>query len=208
MHEVDDDFVIDDIAERYNVSPASALPCLYQQQTPRAAMMHWGLLPLWAKPGVFSRALINARAETVFEKPSFRALIKQSRCVILANGFYEWRRSENARVPFYFSPADSDVLCIAGISQFNKQGNAECCIITRAADAIMQPVHDRMPVLLAREQITGWLQCDKRESIEARLHQVSPPVLRKVEVSSFVNRATNDGARCISPVYAGLNRVR
>lgn len=197
------DSVLDHFDSRYNVSPGAMLPALYHEEANDIAAMYWGLVPLWAKPGTFKRPLINARAETVFEKPSFRNLVKRYRCVVPINGFYEWRRpqEEGARkVPWYFLPADGEVMLLGGIYQFNKQGAAECCLVTTPANALMAPVHDRMPVIITPDAVEEWLCSDDQPALEAMMQPARDGVLTSYEVSSFVSRATNDGPQCIEAV--------
>ena len=188
---------------RYNVSPGALLPALYHDQRSHALAMHWGLVPLWAKPGTFKRPLINARAETVFEKPSFRNLVKKHRCAVPVNGFYEWQRTEQGKQPFYFLAPDDQPLIIAGIFQFNKQGEAQNCLVTTAANSVMRPIHDRMPVLLQAEDVEEWLASDDRTRLEALMQTGDDTPLRCYPVSTWVNRASNDGAKCIEAVAEG-----
>lgn len=192
---------------QYNVSPGASLPVLYHQEKNTVAAMHWGLVPLWAKPGTFKRPLINARAETVFEKPSFRNLVTRYRCVLPVNGFYEWRRpsAEEAeagarKAPYYFLPSSGDVLLLGAIYQFNKQGGAECCIITTDANEVMRPIHDRMPVIIGQQEVGDWLGSDERPALESMMEPANDEVLRCYQVSSYVSRATNDGEECIAAV--------
>lgn len=192
--------VIDHADIRYNISPGASLASLYHKDHMQAVAMHWGLIPLWAKPGVFKKPLINARAETVFEKPSFRSLVKSHRCVVPVNGFYEWQRSESGKTPFHFQRADESVMLLGGLFQFNKQGQAECCLITTAADDVMAPVHDRMPVVLEHAQIDDWLRSDDRPLLESVMRPPASSVLSATQVSRYVNRADNDGAQCIEAV--------
>lgn len=194
------DSVIENFDSRYNVAPGANLAAIYRQDENRMAAMHWGLIPLWAKPETFSRPLINARAETIFEKPSFRSLVKQHRCVIPVNGFYEWNRKGDKKIPNYFLPAESDAMLLGAIYQFNKQGVAECCLITTVANAVMQPVHHRMPVIIENDNVEDWLESDDRKILEALMRPASDGMLMTYEVSSYVSNAKNDGERCIAAV--------
>lgn len=192
--------VIEHADIRYNVSPGASLTAMYRDDRTHAAAMHWGLIPLWAKPGSFSRPLINARAETIHEKPSFRNLIREHRCVVPVNGFYEWQRSESGKQPYHFTRRDAEVMLLGGIYHFNKQGQAECCLITTAADEVMAPVHDRMPVVLAAEQVADWLGTSDRSLLDDMMRPASDSVLDSQVVSRYVNRADNDGPQCIEPL--------
>lgn len=191
------DDAVDHFDARYNVSPGASLASMYQDGGVRAAAMHWGLIPLWAKPDTFKRPLINARAETIFEKPSFRTLVKGHRCVVPINGFYEWQRSEDGKRPHYFQASSADVLLLGGIYQFNKKGEAECCLVTTEANAVMSPVHHRMPVLIQQQEVEHWLRSDDRGSLEQMMLPADQDAMRCYEVSKYVNRASNDGAKCI-----------
>lgn len=162
--------------------------------------MHWGIVPHWARPGQFERPLINARAETIHDKASFKKLIARTRVIVPVNGFYEWRRTEGNKATFYFSSADQDALALAGIYQINRDGEMHCCLITTEANSVMRPVHDRMPVLIPQGAMRDWLLSEDNHVIDALMKPASDDSIAAVEVSSYTNNAHNEGKKCIAPV--------
>jgi len=186
---------------RYNIAPAAQLAAVCFDGGYRIAEMHWGLLPPWAKAGM--RPLINARAETVREKPSFKKLIRHTRTIIPVNGFYEWQRGGAGKRSYYFSSTDENALALGAIYSSGNEGEPQCCIVTTAANGIMAPVHDRMPVIIPRDAIGDWLRSDDEAVIDALMRPCAEELLMQNEVSSYVNNARNEGERCITPVHAG-----
>jgi putative SOS response-associated peptidase YedK len=186
---------------RYNITPSMQIMTVCYNHGFTIVEMTWGLLPPWAKTGM--RPLINARAETIHAKPSFRNLIKRSRSIIPVNGFYEWRRNGANKRAFYFSPTDETALALGAIHQIGNDGEPQCCIVTTTANGIMAPVHDRMPVIVSRDNISDWLGSDDDAVIDALMQPCTDELLQLHEVSSYVNNARNEGERCITPVHAG-----
>jgi putative SOS response-associated peptidase YedK len=182
----------------YNLAPSQAIAVL--RDTPDAdrevALLRWGLVPSWAKDPAIGHRLINARAETVAEKPSFRAAFRRRRCVILADGFYEWQpRESEAKQPWFIRAVDGGPLLLAGIWEHWERGEKPlqtCAIITRPANEFMQPVHQRMPVMLSFQGLSAWLRADGIEAASAQLLQQSPE-LEMHPVSRAVNDPTHDG---------------
>lgn len=161
------EFRLDDcvlVAPRYNIAPMARVPAVRQDRTGRrrAELYRWGLLPGWAKDPSIAGQLANARAETVAEKPAFRC----SRCIVPANGFYEWKavatNGRTVKQPYYIRPADEDHLFgFAGLTERWMSPEGEkiytCCIITTDANAVMAPIHNRMPVILPLADYDAWL---------------------------------------------------
>ncbi len=183
---------------RFNVAPTASLLCIAQQDEMTLVDMHWGLIPPWAKPGKFSGPIINARSESVREKPSFRKPIVESRIVIPANGFYEWRREGKDREAWYIAPRAASGFYLAGLSSISKEGEPQACVLTTEANSAMAKVHHRMPVILDSTDVETWLQSDDTTRIDA-LMQPAGDVLELTPVTNFVNNARNDGPRCIAP---------
>ena len=179
---------------RYNIAPGAELDVIYQQDKELAAIpMNWGIVPPWKKG-----LLINARAETIHEKPTFKRMFENQRIVIPATGFYEWQREGKIKRPFHFTPNDAELFLMAGIWGVTKEGEQQCCIVTTGANEIMQPIHHRMPLLLAQNKIDGWIRGSSKEASEL----LSVPVdsmLSGYEVSSYVSNARNDGPECVEP---------
>ena len=185
---------------RYNIAPGATLATVCRKVGFELADMHWGIVPHWARPGQFERPLINARAETVHDKASFKKLIARTRVIVPVNGFYEWRRTEGSKATYYFSSADQDALALAGIYQINRDGDMHCCLITTEANSVMRPVHDRMPVLIPQGAMRDWLQSEDNHVIDALMKPAADDSIAAVEVSSYVNNAHNEGEKCIAPV--------
>lgn len=184
---------------RHNIAPGAELITVFDSDGLRLAQMEWGIVPPWAKPGKFTGPLINARAETIREKPSFKKLVVGQRAVIPVNGFYEWRRSKEAKIPYYFKPSDAGAIALAGIYQVSGDGVMQCCVITTEANGLMAPIHNRMPVVIAPEAIQQWLASDERDVIDSLMKPAPESVLECYRVTKYVNNARNEGPECIAP---------
>jgi putative SOS response-associated peptidase YedK len=145
---------------RYNIAPSQPVGVIVRGQNapkPEFRLMGWGLIPSWAKDPSIGAKLINARSETLTEKPSFRAAFKYRRCLIPADGFYEWQKTQGgAKQPFYFSMAGNAVFAFAGLWE-SWNDIESCTILTTAANGLLQPIHDRMPVILSPKDYGRWL---------------------------------------------------
>ena len=155
-----------DLAPRYNVAPAQPVAVVTQDTPRRLEQYHWGLIPAWAKDKSLGHRMINARAETLAERPAFRTALKRRRCLIPADGFYEWREADNpdegGRTPLYFRRADGALFAFAGLwdewrDPATGQPLRSCAIVTSAPNPLVAPIHDRMPVVLRREDEGRWL---------------------------------------------------
>lgn len=198
---------------RYNIAPQSDV--LVIRQRPEVGrvgqMVRWGLIPRWAKDASIGLKLNNARAETVAEKPSFRTSFERHRCLIPANGFYEWQAvDEDGRTrkqPWYMRPrAEGEFFAMAGLLAAWKspegQDIVSTCVITTGPNEVMAPIHDRMPVLLAPEQFDAWLDPAWRdvEALQRWLLPASAAMMMAMPVSVRVSNARNEGAELIEPV--------
>jgi putative SOS response-associated peptidase YedK len=194
---------------RYNIAPSQAIPIVRKEGDERRfAMAHWGLIPFWAKDAKIGYSMINARAETVAEKPAFRTAFKQRRCLIPADGFYEWQALPGAKTkqPWFVSLRNREPMAFAGLWEIWKSPEGRnlesCTIIVTAANDLMQPIHERMPVILAPEDWETWLAP----------HQTNPKILKNLlqpypgeemtawRVSMSVNNPKNDSEECTEPV--------
>lgn len=181
----------------YNVAPQQYVPVITQLNGIRhSEIMKWGLVPSWANDESNSNKLINARAETLAEKPSFRNSLKSRRCVIPISGFYEWKKQGKQKYPYYISPEKTTHLPIAGLwdSWKNKDNGIikTCTLITVEPNNQLKEIHNRMPAVLSQEQIDIWL--DEQSDIQHALLQLQPyrEQLRITPVSNRVNSATCD----------------
>lgn len=181
----------------YNVSPSSMIPAVRLEDGECAlANVYWGLIPHWAKDTKIKP--INAKAETVDSKPFFRSAFKKSRCLILANGFYEWKKANKQKQPFYFKLKDADLMAFAGLWDRWEHDGAiieSCTIITTDANDVMKPVHDRMPVILAPDDYLAWLQ----EGGKSLLQPFAGEMI-SYPVSTAVNNPKHNGRDLIEPV--------
>lgn len=199
-----------DFADRYNIAPTSLVPVI--RQSPEGArvadLLKWGLIPHWAKDPTIGNKLNNARGETVAEKPSFRDAYKRRRCIVPASGFYEWKAEGKIKQPYYIRYKDGSPLAMAGLWESWRDQEGQIvrtfCIITTGPNAVMEPIHDRMPVLLHREDFGRWL--DPAVNAGAELgHLIAPYPPERMEawpVSRAVSRTSNEGEELISPLQS------
>ncbi len=187
-----------DLRPRYNISPSQTVPIVRQQEGARElALCQWGLVPSWAKSLPATRP-INARAETVAEKPFFRSAFKRRRCLIPANGYYEWKQRPGGKQPYYLRVADANLMAFAGIwDRWEHEGEIAdtFAIITTRANETTAPVHDRMPVILDPGQYAVWL-----DTGGASLLTPYAGLMVSHPVSTRVNSPRNDGAELIEPL--------
>lgn len=183
---------------KYNVAPTSAVWGIAISRTATTLEpMQWGFVPPWAKEGQFKRPLFNARSETIWEKPSFRQLIRRYRGFIPVNGFYEWKRRGDKRVPHYIALSDQPAMAVATIVQVHSDGYQQCCVITTNANEQMGKVHNRQPVILKPEQTEQWLTDDKPEFINQCMQPLPDGSFDIRETGNFVNNARNEGPECL-----------
>lgn len=202
-------FAVKDVPQvpaRYNIAPTQpvATVCLPDGQTHRQFQwMRWGLIPSWAKDIKIGARLINARSETVTEKPAFRSSFKRKRCLVIANGFYEWQKAGKQKQPYYFQMKDGAPFAFAGLWDSWQPPEGEtivsCTLLTTTANEVLQPVHDRMPVILQPEAYTQWLDPQNKNSEELLplLEPYPEAAMKAYPVSTLVNNPTNDVHQCI-----------
>ena len=177
--------------DNYNAHPAQKLPVIKAYTNGKALEnCEWGLVPSWAKDKKDFRPLINARLETLMERVSFKGLIQTSRCLVVADGYYEWKRENKEKTPFYFTKSDSGLMYFAGIYQ-----NNQFCIITREATNNVKDIHHREPLIINEEQISDYLSI-KKEGTDV-LRSIKPPKLKFHEVSKDVNKPINNDSSLI-----------
>ena len=190
----------------YNIAPTESVLTVKNVEGREAAFMKWGLIPFWAKDPKIGSRMINARAETVAEKPAFRNALKKRRCLVLADGYYEWQKTPVGKRPFRIVMRSGEPSAFAGIWETWKdlQGNVipSCTIITTAANDFLSPIHDRMPVILPRESEGMWLEpgVEDPDSLTDILTPNSSEGMDAYEVSTLVNYARNDGPEVIARV--------
>jgi putative SOS response-associated peptidase YedK len=188
----------------YNIAPGQKVLGIVQpeQNDFRAVGLDWGLVPSWAKDSKIGRSLINARAETLGEKPSFKAAYRKRRCLIPATGFYEWQKREDRKQAYHVCREDRGVFAFAGLWEHWAQGAERlysCAIITAPANALMEPVHDRMPVILGAEHYRVWLDPRQtRQSLDALLAASGYEGMTLYPVSDRVNNPRHDDRYCLA----------
>ncbi|MEW6300339.1 MAG: SOS response-associated peptidase [Thermodesulfobacteriota bacterium] len=192
-------------APRYNIAPSQPVLAVIAAEERRAGFLRWGLIPSWAKDASMGDRLINARAETVAEKPSFRRALQKRRCLVLADGFYEWKKEGKRKTPMYITLKGREPFGFAGLWETWRAPSGEnihsCTIITTAPNRLLETIHNRMPVILPREQETLWL--DRTVEDPAVLTAVLAPYpaeeMEAYAVSPVVNSPANDSPACIAP---------
>lgn len=195
-----------DVTPRYNIAPTQSTPvCRLDEEGERELVpLRWGLIPSWSKDMKIGASLINARAETVSEKPSFRTPFKNRRCLVPASGFYEWLREGKLKQPYHIHQVDDSVFAMAGIWERWSRGEQPIesfSILTTSANQLMRTVHDRMPVIIAPELFSEWLAPDAEpEFLTSVIQPYEWTRFETVSVSTVVNNARNETPECIQPV--------
>lgn len=198
------------LTPRYNIAPGQLIACIRREEgstEPRLVQLKWGLVPVWAKQGQASPLLINARGETAASKPAFRAAFRHRRCLIPADGFYEWQTVGGRKQPWYITRVDRGPFAMAGLweAPVDEAAPGTCAVITTTANDLMAPLHDRMPVILSANQAAEWL--DPQASLERLQAQVAPcPAgdLTATAVSTLVNNWRNERVECTQPAQKTL----
>ena len=201
------------LAARYNIAPSQDI--LVVRATGGGggrefAMLRWGLVPHWAKDPAMGGRMINARAETLAEKPSFRAAYRSRRCLVAADGFYEWRKApDGTKQPYHIRLADEAPFAIAGLWESWRAAGAEtletCALITTEANRTVEPIHHRMPVILPPGAYQCWLDAQSSpDALGALLRPYPPDDLVAFAVASRVNNVRHDDAACLDAVESGL----
>ena len=190
----------------YNIAPTESVLTVRNVEGREAAFMKWGLIPFWAKDPKIGSRMINARAETVAEKPTFRNALKKRRCLVLADGYYEWEKTPVGKRPYRIILKSGEPFAFAGLWETwrDPQGIVvpSCTIITTAANDFLAPIHDRMPVILPRESEGLWLDPDTDDAavLTGILTPHSDADMDAYEVSTMVNNARNVGPEVIARV--------
>jgi putative SOS response-associated peptidase YedK len=200
------DTVTCDVSARYNIAPTQEILAIIHHNENRLGKLHWGLVPSWAKDLAMGAKLINARIETVAQKPSFRAAFKRHRCLIPADGFYEWKGEKGHKEPWFISLPKMEPFAFAGLWETwkTREGNTyhSCTIITTAASASVFNIHDRMPVILKPDVYETWLDPENHdiEKLQSILYDYQVLEFRCYPVSKLVNSVKNDRMQCIEPL--------
>ncbi|MBZ0165757.1 MAG: SOS response-associated peptidase [Candidatus Omnitrophica bacterium] len=195
--------IVEDLVPRFNIAPGQNVPVILNENPSELTQVRWGLIPFWSKDDKIGYKMINARAETIGEKPAFRNSLKKKRCLIIADGFYEWQKRTDGKHPYRICRADGEPFAFAGIWDSWQQDDKEirtCSIITTGPNTLMKDIHDRMPVILQEDQEEAWLS--NIPVVEARqlLRPCPPDDLKAYEISKLVNSPSNNEADIIEPI--------
>jgi len=194
---------------RYNIAPSQNVPIIRQNRAKperRFSLARWGLIPYWAMDQSIGYKLINARSETVTDKPAFREAFESRRCLIPADGFYDWKRVGTAKQPFHFGLQDDSLFAFAGLWDRWKDASGQavesCSILTTSPSALLADVHDRMPVILNPDHYDLWLDPGFRrvDALKDMLNPFDATLMRRYAVSTRVNNVTNDDGECSEPI--------
>jgi putative SOS response-associated peptidase YedK len=197
---------VPNVEARYNLAPTQDILAVRESPDGREmTFLKWELIPSWSKDTSIGSRLINARSETAEEKPSFRQAFKQRRCIIPADGFYEWQRTNGKKQPFFFRMRDESPFGFAGLwERWQGMGGEainSCTILTTEANEILRPVHDRMPVILHSDDNELWLDEDvrKRDLLKELLRPYTAEKMVSYPVSRLINSPLNQGAELVIP---------
>lgn len=197
-----------EISSRYNIAPTQPVAVVANDGKNRLDFYTWGLIPSWAKDPQIGSRMINARAETLAEKPSFKAALRRRRCLILADGFYEWQKqpTSKAKIPIYIHLASHQPFAFAGLwEMWNSIDGSmilSCTIITTEPNELMQTIHNRMPVILPEESYQKWLEPGEQnpEELSPLLKPYPADQMVAYPVSTLVNSPANDLPECVAPL--------
>lgn len=193
---------------RFNIAPTQPVAVVTQPAGEAHRVlttMRWGLIPSWAKDQSIGSRMINARAESVAEKPAYRSPLKRRRCLVPADGFYEWQKHGTRKQPVFFRMRDGAPFAFAGLWDRWKSPDGEAVdsftILTTSANEIVKPAHDRMPVILAPDNFNAWLDpaLHDEHAVVPLLVPFSPDLMTAYPVSTLVNSPANDDPKCIEP---------
>jgi putative SOS response-associated peptidase YedK len=188
-------------ASRYNISPTQSVPVIRNIRSNQIELASWGIVPVWDK----KKTIINARKDSL-DKPTFKKSFYERRCLILADGFYEWQKSDGAgpKRPFRFVLRSEEPFAFAGIWREEEEGDEPyCAIITTEANSLVKPVHDRMPAILLPEAESDWLNLDTTPEQALELLQPYPDgEMKAYEISRLINSPANDSPDVITPMMA------
>ena len=197
-----------DWKSRYNVAPTQMIPVVKDADQRKVEWMRWGLIPYWAKDESIGNRLINARSETIKEKPSFRNAFQRRRCLILADGFFEWQHNANPKapkVPYYFHLRNHKPFFFAGLWESWRPAKEmeevhSCTIITTTPNELVGQMHNRMPVILDETTCWAWLQEQSTNSLLNLLKPYPAERMQAYPVSTAINNPANDQAQIIQPL--------
>ena len=198
----------EDFDPSFNIAPTHKSPILRNIQNKRVVnMMNWGLIPSWSKDSKFAAKMINARSETLFEKPSFKRLIPRQRCIVISDGYFEWQKTSTGKIPHYIHSKDHSLMQMAGLWDMWKPHEGppllSYTVITTTPSDQLSHIHHRMPVILTEKNVINWLGNAIQSNEIADLLKPYPHDLDYYPVSTFVNYAANNSPECIKDLDHG-----
>lgn len=194
-----------DIVPRYNIAPTQQVLAVLQTEEGREAKeLRWGLIPFWSKDASIAQKLINAKSETISEKPAFRDAFRQRRCILPADGFYEWKTEGKAKQPYLIERVDGKKMALAALHESWRDPSGEkvetCTIVTTRANEAMEGLHDRMPVILEGDKLDAWLDPESGETIlEAIMEPIDSDAIRMRPVNRLLGNPRNEGQELLNP---------
>jgi putative SOS response-associated peptidase YedK len=197
-----------DLVPRYNIAPSQAVAVVPNSEARKLEIFQWGLIPSWAKDPKIGNKLINARAETLAEKPSFRTALKRRRCLVVADGFYEWKKDGARKIPMYIQIEDGRPFGFAGLWEVWQPPDGSllktCTIITTEPNELTATIHNRMPAILPPEAYDAWLKPGElpAEEVLPLLRPYDARRMKATPVSTRVNSPSVDSPECILPLVA------
>ncbi len=195
-----------DLKPSYNIAPGQKIHIVINDGQRRLIRCRWGFIPFWAKDPSIGYKMINARSETITKKPSFKNVFKKNRCLIVADGFYEWRKEGKIKIPIYIHHKSGEPFGFAGLyNSWTAPGGdpiCTCTIITTNANKLLRPVHDRMPVIIPKEKHELWLDPTKQDETDLLplLKPFDSKEMATYDVSQVVNSPKNNSPACIKPI--------
>ena len=195
----------DNYIPNYNIAPTQSSPILIDNGKRIVKLMRWGLIPSWAKDDKFGARMINARIETLTEKPSYRNLVSSNRCIVITDGYYEWKKDGVRKIPYYFKDPKGKLLPMAGLYAVWKHPDGyllpSYTVITKEAQKDIAIIHNRMPVILPQKHLDEWLKTENFSVSEAlELAKNTNQILEKYPVSPLVNYVKNNSPACLKPL--------
>lgn len=207
----------EDWTPRYNIAPTQPVPVIRQhpkEPIRELSLVRWGLVPSWVKDASVAARMINARSETASTKPAFSEALKSRRCLVPADGFYEWKRMGKVKQPYCFEINDGELFAFAGIWDRWKEASGglleTCSILTTIPNSVASSVHDRMPVIINRDSYDYWLDpgMNNVAAVADLLRPYDARLMRCYPVSSRINSTVNDDEECSRPTAASESQQR
>ncbi len=195
--------VADSIVPMFNVAPDQNIPVILNESPDEVTLARWGLVPSWSKEEKTQYSMINARAETLLEKPSYKRLVKSKRCLIIADSFIEWKKTRAGKVPHRIMLNDGDLFVFAGLwDLWEKEGVqlTSCTIITTSPNKLVGTIHDRMPVILDQDSEKDWISDIPVDKVMGLLKSYQSAIMKAYEISTLVNSPVNNRAEILEPI--------